>query len=650
MVCFPAFAQDGPVVEIDRIVITARVPEDDDLVKPETTVRLKASRPKTESVADVISRTAGVNVRRFGGLEAASSISIRGSSGEQVSLFLDGVPLETAAGEGINLGQITPASLSKIEIFKSFGPGELGAGAVGGIIHLKSREVEPGSHHRYGFGFGSFLTLDALAEFMRGGKYHDIIVGVDFRRTKGNFTFLDNNGTPLNPADDRRVERANNEYQGIHPYFKWRYQIDKRSQFTWVHHVFHTDSGVPGLGSFQSKNADLKKSEWLSSFQFTWERLFGGRTTFKNNLYWRWIHSRFSDPFGEIGLGAKQDTDNNTVIIGNRLFLNTEFGRHVTVRKGVEFIHEQFFPKDLAAANSVGSTSKRQQLNMTLEPHVFFFEKKLRLVVQAQSLNAFYNVNNNDPALANAGTFFSNRTQNQFAGTVLIDYSPFADFHLKASGGRAVRLPKFVEMFGDQGNIVGNPALVSEESVKFDAGVLWQKRWRKRFFQKLGVEFNYFESHVDDLIQFEVASGFARASNIGKARVRGVEFVVGAAFADYFELSANYTWQDARDRSVRVGNFLVGRPEHELNAALTFQKANFSAGADLNFVDNQYLDALNTQRVENRLIVNLEAAYLIKDKYRLGVEAKNITDSQVVDAVGFPLPGRSFFGRVDVFF
>jgi hypothetical protein len=33
-----------------------------------------------------------------------------------------------------------------------------------------------------------------------------------------------------------------------------------------------------------------------------------------------------------------------------------------------------------------------------------------------------------------------------------------------------------------------------------------------------------------------------------------------------------------------------------------------------------------------------------------GLELKNITGTQIVDAVGFPLPGRSIFGRIDVNF
>ena len=656
LLCFVshlAFAQTGPVVEIDKIIITDTVSEKE-LVpatsQPSTSISLRTTMPRTESAAHVVEKTAGVHVQHYGGLEEATSISIRGSSSMQVNIFLDGVPLETASADGVGLGNVAATSLSKVEVFKSLTPSEFGSSAIGGVVNLKTKKAQKGVNQRYGLSYGSFNTLSSLAELTYGGENNDLVFGLNYRRTDGDYTYTDNNGTPLNAADDQRVQRQNNEQQVIHPYGKWHYTFNDKTSLDVTQHVFRIDSGVPGLANFQSTTADRSLTESLTNIDFMKKELLSGKLSLKNKTFFRLIKSQFSDPSAEIGLGQAQDNDNITLIAGNRFLGETEISQNFLFKKGFEYIFEYFLPKDYIAANPRGETSLRHQLNLFLEPHIYFFHKHLLLSFKAQSLNAFYDVNNSDPSLNNPGTFTSNRIENQITGAVAVDYEIVKNLHAKTSFGRAVRLPKFVEMFGDQGFVLGNPQLTSEKSLKFDAGIVFYKKLQKAFFQKAHFEISYFENHTDDLILFELASGYARASNVGEALIRGFEVATSTTFLKYFSLAGNYTYQWAKDEAVNVGNFLVGRPKHEINSSIRFERGSFTSGFDINFIDDQYLDALNTQRIDNRLMLHCDVSYLIKEKVRLGFELKNITNSQLVDAVGFPLPGRSFFGRVDVFF
>lgn len=648
-VSFRAFCE--PTVVLDKIVITGFDVEEEksDSVSPDNTLDIEATPSGMKSAADVVSEVPGVHIQRFGGLESATSISIRGSSHSQVKILLDGVPLETAASEGVGLNQISSSSLGKIEVYKAFSPAELGSQALGGVVNLQSRPIEKGWNQRYGFGFGSFTTFDTLAEVTRGGRRHDFVFGVSVQRTNGDFSFLDNNGTPLNASDDQTVERQNNEQQVVHPWSKWLYRFDGRTRLTITHHFFRIDSGVPGLENFQSQTASRDLTELLSHFKFERDECFRGKIDFSNETYLRWIKSQFSDPNGEIGLGAAQDNDNTTMVFGNRLVGKTKIGENIVLKNGIEYLAEWFSPKDFAAADPVGSTSSRQQINLSVEPYWYFFDKKLLVSAQGQSLHAFYDINDDDPSLATSGSFVSTRQEHPVTGVLSLQYEPVTEILFKTSVGRSVRLPQFLEMFGDQGYVLGNSQLTSEKNIKYDFGVFWN-RILPGVFKKIHASTSFFDSFVDDLIQFELASGFARASNIGKARVWGIETSLGAEFLKYFEWAQNYTFQRAKDEAVNDGNFLVGRPEHEWNASLSFKKSGWDLDFKINFIDNQYLDALNTKRVDHRMILNFEAGYLFREKYHLGFSAKNLANSQVVDAVGFPLPGRSFFGRVDVMF
>lgn len=643
-----ALAQDT-VVEIDKIVISESR-EVADKTKASTTIPLKSTAPRSDSVADVISRVSGVSIRKFGGLESSTSVSIRGSSSQQVDVFLDGVPLQTASGEGVGLGQMSTNSLAQIDIFKVFSPAEYGAGSVGGVIDLKSRPLAKGVSQHYGASFGSFLTTEANAYFSHGGEKNSVQFGLDYRRTKGNFTFTDNNGTPLNSGDDTRATRQNNEAQNIHPFFKWRHQFDLKTTLTLASHVFRIDQGIPGLENFQSQFADLSTTEVLGSLRLKRKRLFGGKVKIDNNLFWRHIQSQFTDLSAEIGLGQAQDNDNRTFLLGDRFLWQTRVSEIFNVKKGVEFIHEYFLPKDYVAANPVGSSSTRKQLNLTLEPQLILLKKRLTVSAQAQSLNAFYDINDNDPSLATPGLFASARTENEFAGSFFTATTLTKNLTVKAAVGRAVRLPKFIEMFGDQGTVLGNPQLTSEKTVKYDVGLNFVKGFERTVLKKLTLSSSWFQSWTSDLIQFELASGFSRAANIGRARIFGAELVASANFKKFFTTSANYTFTWAKDRAINPGNFLIGVPLHAVNAQVVFAHKNMSITADANFIDHAYLDALNTQALNDRLVLNLGAGYFIKERYRVGLEAKNLTNVQVVDAVGFPLPGRAFYGRFDVYF
>src|SRR5205814_7238542 len=59
-----------------------------------------------ETAADVLAETVGVQVRRFGGLGAFSTLSIRGSAANQVQIYMDGIPLSRARNETVNVADL----------------------------------------------------------------------------------------------------------------------------------------------------------------------------------------------------------------------------------------------------------------------------------------------------------------------------------------------------------------------------------------------------------------------------------------------------------------------------------------------------------------------------------------------------------------
>ena len=110
------FAEPEPV-RLDAIVVTAeKTPagfrtgdvDMENIPAFTTVIHREAFEGKTESLAEVIEKEAAVQVRQSGAMGSFSTISLRGSSSDQVLVFLDGVLLNDASGGGVDLSNIAP--------------------------------------------------------------------------------------------------------------------------------------------------------------------------------------------------------------------------------------------------------------------------------------------------------------------------------------------------------------------------------------------------------------------------------------------------------------------------------------------------------------------------------------------------------------
>ena len=91
------------------------------------------------SLPDVLAEAVGVQVKRLGGLGAFSAISLRGSSADQVEVYLDGMLLNAAVGGGVDLGNLPLAHVGQIEIYRGRGGQWLGRrGACADAPHRRA--------------------------------------------------------------------------------------------------------------------------------------------------------------------------------------------------------------------------------------------------------------------------------------------------------------------------------------------------------------------------------------------------------------------------------------------------------------------------------------------------------------------------------
>jgi hypothetical protein len=220
---------------------------------------------------------------------------------------------------------------------------------------------------------------------------------------------------------------------------------------------------------------------------------------------------------------------------------------------------------------------------------------------------------------------------------------------LEAHWHESVREPSWIELFGQPGGLLGNRELVPEEITGRDLGL-------RLAAADLGgaVRLTAFEQVTEKTIVYSYAGpGLARPENIGRSRTRGLE-LEGVLERGAVDLSANVTWQQARDRGgadpTYEGKALPYLSDWETYTELGWRLGVWRPSASLVHRSASYRTRYNRDidRTPERTILNLALARRFRDgpwgegrEATLTAEILNVTDNDVYDVENYPLPGRS---------
>ncbi|UCH84164.1 MAG: TonB-dependent receptor, partial [Candidatus Latescibacterota bacterium] len=484
---------------------------------------------RVEDLSSVLSRMVGVRVREYGGLGGFATVSIRGSSSNQVDVFLDGVPISDAYTGTTNIAELPLGGVKRIEVYRGFTPPHLGSTAIGGAVNLNTVDSKnwlgvTAFPLEEGFGsYGSFDTsrlvlslwsrLGALRLFAHAGRL----------TSEGNFTFEDNAGTPENPDDDRRVERVNNDIDSWNALGRVIFELPIVGDVSLSHNYLSRDQGVPGIGSHQSLSARSRRERHLTYLQAGSPGSLAKRLDIAAMGFYSWTNEVFLDLEGDIGLRPQQ-TDNVFSTSGGSLRSRLDVpALPVELEAYVDGRYETFTPGASLPVPTSGPDMRRTSTTAAVYGDLFL--SHLRAVLTASGRMVSHTSEFYDPPRFPwlPPTPQGKINRNDHTPQLGFRFMPTSFLSVKANWGRYVRLPTFVELFGNTGSVTGSADLVPEESLNRDIGVvvshdrLW--RLRRMFFEVV-----YLDNDVENLIIYFPNSQFtAKPRNIGAARIRGVE-------------------------------------------------------------------------------------------------------------------------------
>lgn len=600
--------------------------------------------PTAQTAIELLETATGVQLKRYGGLDNFAQISIRGSTSEQVLIYLDGVPLNTAQGGFVDLGLLPVETIERIEVYRGGSPGKSSDSTAGGTIYIHTKtykEKKTILNNR----LGAFYTYRGFLQHQNSFKEnHYYNFSFEHFRSRGDFDYLDDKGTRNNKSDDIIRGRDNNDFQNYD--FITRFGSQKEVGWNWDLHnnFFLKQQGIPGLGNQTSTTADLHTMRNLTQLDLKSPEHLS--YTINGKMFFDYNNSEFRDPNGEIGFGT-QNNDDTTLRFGPEATLHFPYENHFfTTFLGQRA--ELFSPKNRASTNPEGPTSQRHRTALGIEDEMRFLNETL-MIDPSVRLEVYINdLSGTDPSqTTTAGD--NTHAESQVSTKLGLRFAPKAFVTMHANVYRGFRAPNFGELFGDRGTIVGNTALKSEKSFNFDTGIRFQGSHFKEV-RTLTLEAIYFRHQLDQLIQFLQTSQFTlKAQNLGKAIVQGLELTGHLELSDKSRLTAFYIFQTAKDNqpgSATFGNFLPGRPKYQISVTGEFPIGKFTPSAHWQWISHNFIDSQNLVRIDHRSIFSAALSWNAKNWLTLHLSTKNLTNERVSDIAGYPLPGRSFWGEV----
>ncbi len=640
-------APQGPVETVE-VHGAAEGPAALDATAFATVIRAEDFADRVTSVPELLREAVGVQVRSLGGEFA--TVSIRGSSAEQVVIYLDGVPLNHALGGGVNLADLPLGQVESIEVYRGFTPAGVPAASIGGAIMIHTRRAGTAPAASVSTSIGSFGSGEAIASVSGARGRGDYAAGFDGAASSGDFEYLNNNGTPHDPTDDRTLRRINNDFRRGHLSGRFTIQGGPHARFSVATDLFARRQGVPGLDCCLSPEARSTTTRLLVRPELEVPGLFGGRLLARAAVDYTRHRLEFDDPGGIIGFTS---SNVDSIDLNRALGAEAGFVLAASARQAISFLASgrretaALEDRSLPGSPDLGTASRRTTV-VTLEDQVSLGADRL-------VLNPSLRYESYDSAFrpGDAGGLVADLRGGRHAtGKVGFRIKATDSLTIKGNFGRFLRLPDFIELFGNQGSVQGNPALVPESGRSADLGITAATPLRRQgVLRHAYVEAILFETVADDLIQFVPNSqNIVRALNFDRARIRGVELSLALALGPRFSGSLNATHQRPVDISggYNDGKLLPGRPLDEVSAGAALDLGRGRVFYEFTFVGRNFIDPSNTpgEALPARYLHDLGYRAKMRKGLQATVEIKNLANERTYDLARYPLPGRSVQGRL----
>lgn len=575
--------------------------------------------------SDLLDTLPGIQVSQSGGTGTFSSVSVRGSSGKQVNIFLDGLLLNSPNSGSASVSRIPSVLIERVEAYPDFTPVQLGNANLAGAINFQSRDLSsarPGA--KLSLAKGSFGLENA--ELSAWGKIAEweLIAGANTVNTDNDFPV--DRGLFVTNSTRRRNDAYSQDSLFLKAGRSW-----KDGQFSVLLQSSESDKELPTTLNQRRDSATLSNESWHLQSVIDYQV---GAVDIGHRAFVAQEDDTYRDPDSTVGLG---EDHTETELDGFGLFNTARYilGEHEWIAS-VELRNDDISQYDRLNTEDVVD-AQRSTVVVALADNWCVNDQWLLNAAVRQywiddqvdfSLQGFAASDKFDESSVNVGA--------QWTATPHIT--------LRSNAGLLVRIPTLSEKFGSRGLMEGNDELQPEQAATIDAGI--NLKW-----SVFNANANIFYRQVDDgIVTIFDSRGVGQPQNIGQSEVVGLESKAAYKLTDWLTLEANATLLDTENQSnIRSaqGQKLPGLYHHSAGAGIVAH--NDLARFELRYQhhDELYYEPSNTVEADTKK--ELDASLTLRWKHvTLDLSARNLLDDNFLDMNRFPTPGRAYMVTVGV--
>ena len=607
-----------------------------------TVISREAFDGKMESLSNVIEKEAGIQVTQTGGLGSYSSASLRGSSSEQVMVYLDGFLLNEASGGGVDLSNISLSDVASVEVYKGTAPLNFGRGGIGGVVNIKTLRPEAGIQKSITLGCGSYNTTNFAGLINHKPGRFDYLVSADYSGSDNDFDYLNKNDTPEVPGDDVWEKRENAGVAQGNLLVKASYDLSPALRVNMMNQWFQKDQDLAERRNNPDAHIRLDTKRNITALNLTADHLAGGVLNTRVGLQYSWKEEDYLDVHGHLSRSPSH------IIYTSQKYAMDGFGEWMTDWGGIngvvqagreEFDADNKFTDDADDMNQ----SYRNSLVTGIQGNIILFRDRL-VLTPGLTYTLFHDHREQSTESFVEKTYTVEKSY--LTPQLGVKYALTAWLTLKANAARYIREPSFFELFGDRGYFVGNPDVEPEKGMNMDVGADIHHIFDSQsLLDDMLFSTAFFSSKTDDLIVVIYDSGgYARAENVADARIYGIESALQLGLLDHFTLTANATFQDTDNNSddpAHNGRELPGRFKKSFLGKLEYRFKGLKLFTEYVLNQDMYYDMPNTNKAADKKEINAGVSFLYHDLL-LTLEGRNLNDDLYEEFYMYPLPGRSW--------
>ncbi|MCK5148733.1 TonB-dependent receptor [bacterium] len=596
----------------------------------------------SQDIGELLTRLPDVAVQRTGGPGSPQRVSIRGSQSSQVLILLDGAPLNDPATGETDLSIIPLSIVENIEVIKGGASHQYGAGALGGVIRITTRQR---SHNEYVLetGFGSLGLYRLKPHFTIHSSAFSFIAAAQFQGVKGNSSY-----TYIQPGYDnvqdgiKKAKRINADNSQWHIFSRISWSA-KNHKLSLSGQAGDSHRGLPGkihvLTPWARTNTHqqrinlnhkfIKSEKFNSNLSFTWSATETENVNIceesTDPAYTKIVDYHHKSSAGLLQLLAT--TSYNPTSFWSIIYQLSIRRQHYKDRNLIGY---SYFPIGSAKDQSWGSgISSTLKFNSPCTPGRFQIETAMRFDafhIQAHS---------------------QHRNDRQWSPGVAFQWKTGSKHSLAIQyrWNRSFRIPTLNDLFYQEARVQGRPDLLPEKAQLHEMTASMSFKWL------MDIECNFiaYRQKIQNMIHWRIGFHQIFSPINTDAKISGEEYSIQISAPSktcFWKVSYTNIRPINKDpHHALTDKYLIYRPLWTIKSSLTYHFGPTRSELLYRHIGPRYYTESNTSQFNDYKVIDFSMSWKVASRYfnmEFATQCFNLCATKYELMERMPLPGREF--------